>query len=313
MSKGLGPDSRPGKRPGTSNIEYGGGAGSVRVSVVKAGSESFGARKESREDPPTRERSRYDSRLEHGQASRSAERVLTEEADQECQQKRDQLLEQQVETIVRNYTRPAAVQPGPQRATAADSKVESSNMHGSKAGPSGAKPTYPRVPSLADGRSTQAAADAGATAGQSPGSMQPSLEPVSALVGLAQTGGATPSEQSLAFGHIHKPATKTKKEGIFDELTSQAAMRMNKTSRLNQRLMKGPGGLAQNMIGAVASRHNAKAPKSGVLPSQHRVNYLVKNPTSHELSNSRLIENSKVLKPNAKTLAHSNAVSNDHS
>ena len=83
MSKGMGPDSRPGKRQGTSNIEYGGGAGSVRVSIVKAGSESFGGRKESREDPPTRERSRYDSRLEHGQASRSGERVLTEEADQE--------------------------------------------------------------------------------------------------------------------------------------------------------------------------------------------------------------------------------------
>jgi hypothetical protein len=124
---------------------------------------------------------------------------------------------------------------------------------------------------------------------------------------LAQNGAATPSEQSLTFGNLRKPTTKTKKEGVFDELTSQAAMRMNKTSRLNQRLMKGPGGLAQNMIGAVANHHNATEPKSSVLPSHHRVNYLVKNPTSHELSNSRLIENSKVLKPNAKTLMNSSA------
>lgn len=161
----MGPDSRPGKRQGTSNIEYGGVAGSVRVSIVKAGSESFGERKESREDPPTRERSRYDSRLEHGQASQTGDRVLTEEGDQEYQQKRDQLLEQQVETIVRNYTKPAAGQPGPQRATAANSKVESSNTHGPKAEPSGAKPPHPRVPSLADGRSSHAAADAGAAPG----------------------------------------------------------------------------------------------------------------------------------------------------
>lgn len=93
MSKGMVLDSRMGKRQGASNIEYGGGAGSVRVSIVKATSETFDGRKDSHEDPPTRERSRYDSRLEHGQASRSGDRVLTEEGDQEYQQKRDQLLE----------------------------------------------------------------------------------------------------------------------------------------------------------------------------------------------------------------------------
>jgi hypothetical protein len=71
--------SRNGKRQGASNIEYG-GAGSVSVSIVKA-SESFERRKESREDPSTRERSRFDSRLDHAQASRSGERVRTEEAD----------------------------------------------------------------------------------------------------------------------------------------------------------------------------------------------------------------------------------------
>jgi len=32
--------------------------------------------------------------------------------------------------------------------------------------------------------------------------------------------------------------------GIFDERKSQAEMRLHKTSRLNQRLMRGPGGLA---------------------------------------------------------------------
>jgi len=97
--------------------------------------------------------------------------------------------------------------------------------------------------------------------------MQPSLEPVAARGALVQNAVAAPSEQSLAIRNIHKPTTKTKKEGIFDELKSQAAMRMNKTSRLNQRLMKGPGGLAQNMIGSVASQHNAKESKSSVLPS----------------------------------------------
>lgn len=81
MSKGMAPDSRAAKRQGTSNIEYGGGAGSIRVSIMKAASESLDRRKESIEDPPTRERSRYDSRLDHGQASCSADRGITEEDD----------------------------------------------------------------------------------------------------------------------------------------------------------------------------------------------------------------------------------------
>jgi hypothetical protein len=103
----------------------------------------------------------------------------------------------------------------------------------------------------------------------------------------------------MAVRHLHQPAAKTKKEGIFDERKSQATMRMNKTSRLNQRLMKGPGGLAQNMIGAVANHRGAQEEASRAQPSHHRVNYLVKNPTSHEMSRSRLIENSKVLKAGA--------------
>jgi hypothetical protein len=75
---------------------------------------------------------------------------------------------------------------------------------------------------------------------------------------------------------------------------------MNKTSRLNQRLMRGPGGLAQNMIGSVATYHNQQSKDSKVLPAQRQVNYLVKNPTAHEISSSRLVENSKVLRTNAK-------------
>lgn len=75
---------------------------------------------------------------------------------------------------------------------------------------------------------------------------------------------------------------------------------MNKTSRLNQRLMSGPGGQAQNMIGSVANYHSQQLQDSKVLPAQRQVNYLVNNPTAHEISNSRLIENSKVLKTNAK-------------
>ena len=47
--------------------------------------------------------------------------------------------------------------------------------------------------------------------------------------------------------HIGRPA------GIFDQQHSQTNLLMNKTSRLNQRLMKGPGGAAQNMIGSLAS------------------------------------------------------------
>lgn len=91
---------------------------------------------------------------------------------------------------------------------------------------------------------------------------------------------------------------------------------MNKSSRLNQRLMQGPGGAARNVIGSLASVHTYVAPGSPNLPSymppgllrppatkstvpahQTQVNYLLKNPTANEVSHSRLIENSRVRRP----------------
>lgn len=88
---------------------------------------------------------------------------------------------------------------------------------------------------------------------------------------------------------------------------------MNKTSRLNQRLMRGPGGPARNVIGSLAAVNAYIAPGSAnlpaymppgvlnqqnqgttVMPHQRQVNYLIKNPTAHEISDSRLIEISRV-------------------
>ena len=44
-----------------------------------------------------------------------------------------------------------------------------------------------------------------------------------------------------------------KAESIFDELKSQTNLMANKTSRLNQRLMKGVGGVANNVVGSLSS------------------------------------------------------------
>ena len=74
--------------------------------------------------------------------------------------------------------------------------------------------------------------------------------------------------------------------------------------------------MANNMIGSLASVNTYIAPGSPNLPNymppsllrppttktsvqahQQQVNYLVRNPTQNELSDSRLIENSKVRHP----------------
>jgi hypothetical protein len=64
-------------------------------------------------------------------------------------------------------------------------------------------------------------------------------------------------------------------------------MRAIRTSVLHNRLMKGPGGIVQNTIGSVKGNSEK--------PAMSQVNYLVRNPTTHEISSSRLIENSKVI------------------
>ena len=84
---------------------------------------------------------------------------------------------------------------------------------------------------------------------------------------------------------------ETNKNSIFDENASRKNLLINKTSRLNQRLMSGKGGVANNVVGSVANSIQEKV----VMPSQRRINYLVKNPTSGEITNSRLVENSHVL------------------
>ena len=82
----------------------------------------------------------------------------------------------------------------------------------------------------------------------------------------------------------------TIQEAVFDEARSQTSLLINKTSRLNQRLMRGPGGAASNVVGSLAQ--TAEQEKSAVIPSQRRVSYLVNHPTTNEMSHSRLVENS---------------------
>lgn len=82
----------------------------------------------------------------------------------------------------------------------------------------------------------------------------------------------------------------TIQEAVFDEARSQTSLLINKTSRLNQRLMRGPGGAASNVVGSLAQ--TAEQEKSAVIPSQRRVSYLVNHPTANEISHSRLVENS---------------------
>ena len=55
--------------------------------------------------------------------------------------------------------------------------------------------------------------------------------------------------------------------GVFDAQVSRTNLLINKTSRLNQRLMSGPGGQAQNVIGSLASVTAYIAPASTNLPA----------------------------------------------
>lgn len=71
---------------------------------------------------------------------------------------------------------------------------------------------------------------------------------------------------------------------IFDEQQSQRNMLMNKTSRLSQRLLKGSGERADQVVGSVAMNASRQptlpdAGASQASQTRSRVNYLIKNPT----------------------------------
>lgn len=101
--------------------------------------------------------------------------------------------------------------------------------------------------------------------------------------------------------HLHKSKTIAR-NAIFDETKTQANINLLKTSKLCNRLNKGPGGEAANLIGSIpdAKSRKSKSRSSKMIPSQSQAMYVIKKPSENDQSASRLIENSKVLQEKAK-------------